>query len=102
MELSFGHQALHPQNQPVVEQTGMIKAVGVGDQRVADPGQVQQPVPGGVIAGQPGDLQRQDDPDLAERDLGDHALERVRCPVTDPETPRSPSTTRTWCGGQPS
>src|SRR6266702_1454228 len=84
VQLSFGHQAFHAQNQPVVEQTGMIEAVGVGYQRVADPGQVQQPVPGGVVAGQPGDLQCQDDPDLAERDLGDHALERVPLPGDRP------------------
>ena len=35
----------------------------------------EQPVPRGVIPGEPGGLQRQDDPDLAEGDLGDHALE---------------------------
>ena len=80
VELSFGHYALHAQDEPVVEQRRMVDAVGVGDQRVADPGQVQQPVPGGVVAGQPGDLQRQDDPDLAEGDLGDHALEPVPLP----------------------
>jgi hypothetical protein len=49
VELTFGHNALHPQDQPVVEQTGMIEAVGVGDQRVAGPGQVQQPVPGRIL-----------------------------------------------------
>ena len=58
----------------------MVDAVSVGDQRVAHPGQVQQPVPGRIVPGQPGDLQRHDDPDLAQRHLGDHALEPVPLP----------------------
>ena len=49
---------------------GMVDAVGVGDQRVGHPGQIQQPVPVGVVAGQPGHLQRQHDSHLAEPDLG--------------------------------
>jgi len=69
-----------PQDEPVVEQRRMVNAVGVGDEGVADPGQVQEPVPGRVVAGQPGDLQRHDDPDLAEGDLGDQALEPVPLP----------------------
>jgi hypothetical protein len=75
MQLRFGHDALHAQDEPAGEQRRMVAAVRVGDQRAADPGQVRQPVPGRVVPGQPGGLQRQDDPDLAERDLGDHALE---------------------------
>ena len=70
MQLHFGHGALHAQNQPVVEQRRMIDAVGVGDQGVGHPGQVEQPVPVGVVAGQPGALQAQHDPDLAHADLG--------------------------------
>ena len=80
VELVFGHHPLHAQHQPVVEQGGMVDAVGVGDEGVADPGQVQKPVPGGVVPREPGDLQRQDDPDLAEGDLGEHALEPVPLP----------------------
>ena len=69
VQLGLGHGALHAQQHPVVEQPGMVDAVGVGDQRVGHPGQVQQPVPVGVVAGQPGDLQRQHDADLPEPDL---------------------------------
>ena len=65
VQLGLGHGALHAQQQPVVEQPRVVDAVGVGDQRVGHPGQVQQPVPVGVVAGQPGHLQRQHDPDLA-------------------------------------
>ncbi len=80
VELVFRHHPLHAQDEPVVEQGGMVDAVGVGDEGVADPGQVQKPVPGGVVPREPGDLQRQDDPDLAEGDLGQHALEPVPLP----------------------
>ena len=75
MQLGLGHGALHAQQQPVVEQRRMVDAVGVGDQGVGHPGQVQQPVPVGVVAGQPGALQRQHDPDLPEPDLGSQMRE---------------------------
>jgi hypothetical protein len=50
MQLRFGHNAHQPQDEPVGEQRRMVDAVGVGDQRVAHPGQVQQPVPRRVVA----------------------------------------------------
>jgi hypothetical protein len=70
VQLGLGHGPLHPQHQPVVEQRRVVDAVGVGEQGVGHPGQVQQPVPVGVVAGQPGALQRQHEPDLPEPDLG--------------------------------
>ena len=89
MQLSFGHGALHPQHQPVIEQRRMIEAVGVGDQGVGHPGQVQQPIPVGVVAGQPRDLQRQHDPDLPHADLGGQlARTRDRPAAEAPETPQ--------------
>ena len=47
----------------------MVDAVGVGDQGVGHPGQIQQPIPVGVVAGQPRNLQRQYDSHLTEPDL---------------------------------
>ena len=58
VQLRLAHGALQPQQQPVVERARVVEPVGVGDQRVGHPAQVQQPVPVGVVAGQPGDLQR--------------------------------------------
>ena len=52
VQFGLGHGALHAQQHPVVEQARMVDTVGVGDQRVGHPGQVQQPVPVGVVAGQ--------------------------------------------------
>src|SRR5437016_3137192 len=66
VQLGFAHEALHSQQHPVVEQAGAIDTVRVGDQRVAYLGQVQQPVPGSVVMCEAGDLEGQDDPDLAE------------------------------------
>ena len=40
VQLSFGHNAFHAQKQAIVEQSGMIDAVRVGDQGVAGTGQV--------------------------------------------------------------
>ena len=48
----------------------MVEAVPVRDQGVSHAGQVQQPIPVGVVTGQPRHLQRQHDPDLPEADLG--------------------------------
>ena len=69
MQFSFGHGAFHAQQHPVVEQPRVVDAVGVGDQRVAHAGQIQQPIPVGVIAGQTRNLQRQNDSHLPEPDL---------------------------------
>ena len=70
VQFGLGHGALHAQQHPIIEQPRMVDPVGIGDQRVGHPGQIQQPIPVGVVAGQPRHLQRQHDPDLAEPDLG--------------------------------
>jgi hypothetical protein len=70
MQLSFRHGPFHAQHETIVEQSGMVEAVPSGDQSVSHARQVQQPIPVGVVAGQPRDLQRQHDPDLSEADLG--------------------------------
>jgi hypothetical protein len=50
-DVQFGlrHGALHAQQ---LEQARMVDTVGVGDQRVGHPGQIQQPIPVSVVAGQ--------------------------------------------------
>ena len=50
VQLSFAHDAHQPEQQPVAEQRRVIDPVGVADQGVAHPGQVEQPVPGRVVA----------------------------------------------------
>lgn len=41
VQLGLGHRALEPQDQPVVEVSGVIHAVGVGDQSVGQRTQIQ-------------------------------------------------------------
>jgi hypothetical protein len=53
VQLSFGHLPLKPQDEAVVELTGMVDAIGVGDQRVGDRAQIQHLIPVGVVARQP-------------------------------------------------
>jgi hypothetical protein len=53
----------------------VVDAVSVGDERVGQGTQIQQLVPVGVVPGQPGDLQAQDDPGLAQADIGDQLSE---------------------------
>ena len=70
VQFGFRHGSLQAQQHPVVEQPRMVDAVGVGEQRVRHPGQVQQPVPIGVVPGEPGNLQRQNDSHLTQTDQG--------------------------------
>ena len=76
-EVQFGlaHGALQAEQQPVVEVGRVIQPVLVADQRGRHGADLQQPVPVGVVAGQPGDLQAQHDPGAAHADLGDQPLE---------------------------
>ena len=48
----------------------MVEAIAVSDQGVGDATQVQEPVPVGIVAGEAGDLEAEDDAHSAERDFG--------------------------------
>ena len=76
-EVQFGlaHGALQPEQQPVVEIAGVVDAVLVADQCAGQGADLQQPVPVGVVPGQPGNLQAQHDAGVAHADLGDQPLE---------------------------
>ena len=75
VQLGLRHRPLQPQDEPVVEVARMVDTVGVGDQGVGQRTQVKQLIPVGVVAGQPGHLDPQDDPDLPQADIGDQLLE---------------------------
>ena len=75
VQLTFGQGPLKAQDEAVVISGGVVDAIGVGDQRVGQRAQVQELVPVGVRPRQPGHLQRQDDPGLAEPDVGDQLRE---------------------------
>ena len=75
VQLGLAHRALQPQQQPVVEVGQVVDPVAVDQQRVGEPGQLQQPGQVRRRAGQPGNLQPEDRPDLAEADPADHLAE---------------------------
>ena len=75
MQLGLGHRALEPEQQPVVEVGRVIEPVLVADQRARERADLEQPVPVGVVAGQPGDLEAEHDPGAAHADVGDEPLE---------------------------
>jgi len=47
----------------------MIDAVGIGDQRVSEAAEIEQAIPIGIVAGEAGDLESENDPDVAKCDL---------------------------------
>ena len=53
----------------------MIEAVGIADQGICHAAQVEQAIPVGVVAGQTGDLEAENDADPTERHLGGHVGE---------------------------
>jgi hypothetical protein len=75
-----------PEHEAVVEVPGVVHPVGISDQRVRQRAQVQQLVPVGVVAGQPADLDAEDDPDMAKADVGDELLESFAGGHTRPGT----------------
>lgn len=51
----------------------MIDAVGIADQRVGEPAQIDEAMPVGVVARQTRDLKPEHEADVTERDLGGQA-----------------------------
>ena len=70
MQLGFAHGALEPEQEAVVEEGGMIDAVGVADQRIGEAAQLDEAMPIGVVARQARDLEPEHEADVSERDFG--------------------------------
>jgi len=62
VQLGLCHRAVEAEQEPVVELARVIEPVLIADERAGHRADLQQPVPVGVVAGQPGDLQAQHDP----------------------------------------
>jgi hypothetical protein len=77
VQLRLAHGALQAEHEPIVVVGWVVDAVAVGDERVGQRAQVQQLIPVGVVAGQAADLDAQDEPHLAQPDVGDQALEAL-------------------------
>ena len=70
VEFGFAHGALQAEKQAVVEQARVIDAVGVADQGIGETAEIEETIPVGIVAGEPGDLETEHDADLPEGDLG--------------------------------
>ena len=81
VQFGLAHGALEAEQQPVVEVAGIVDAVLVEDQRVAQRADLQQAVPVGRVARQPRHLKPKHDPGAARADLRDQTLEPVAVPV---------------------
>jgi len=75
VQLGLGHRAFEAEQQAVVEVRRRVDAVGVGDQRLGERAEVEQLMPVGRGAREPRGLEREDQADVAEPDLGDQFLE---------------------------
>ena len=84
VQLGLAHRALQAEHQPVVEIGRVVDAVGVGDQRVGQRAQIQQLIPVGVVAGQPADLDAEDDPDLPRPTSATRSLNPCRAVASAP------------------
>ncbi len=76
MQLRFAHRALEAQEQPIVKVRRVIQPILIEDERVGECAEFEQPMPV-VVARQARDLESEYDPDAAETDLGDEALEAL-------------------------
>ena len=70
MQLGFAHGALKPEQEAIVEEGGMIDAVGVADQGIGEATQLDEAMPIGVVARQARDLEPEHEADVGERDFG--------------------------------
>ncbi len=75
VQFGFRHLAFHAEQEPVVEVPRVVEAVFVADQRAGHAAELEELMPVGRVAGQPGAFQAEHDPGAAQGDLGDQLLE---------------------------
>jgi hypothetical protein len=57
VQLCFAHRSLEPEQEPVIEVAGIVDAILIHDQRIAQRADLQESVPVAVVAGESRDLQ---------------------------------------------
>jgi hypothetical protein len=77
MQFGFAHGPLQAEQEPVVEMRRIVDAVLVQNQGAAERCEFEQPVPVGVVAGQPRDFQPEHDAGMPVRHFRHHLLEAV-------------------------
>jgi hypothetical protein len=82
VQFRLAHRALQPEQEPVVVETGVVDTVVVADQRPGQGADFQKLVPVPAGAGEPGDLDPENQAHVAEPDLRHQTLEpRNRPPM---------------------
>ena len=77
VQLQFGDRALEPKQEPPVGQARVVDRVAVGDQTAAVAADVEQRIPVRAVAREPGDLDGDDQADLAQGNARDQVLEAL-------------------------
>src|SRR5215467_7621388 len=73
MQLGFAHCPLEAKNQTVIDQCWMINAVAISNESISDSAEIKQTIPIGIVTCEPGDLEAENDTDMAERDFSSQA-----------------------------
>ena len=77
MQLQFRDLALQAQEQAAVDRGRVVDPVAIGDEAVAVAADVEQRIPVGAVAGEPGDFGGEDDPHLFECEQGHEFLKAL-------------------------
>lgn len=77
VQLGLAHDARKAEQQPIVVGLRVVQPLGVGDERLEQPAQLQQTVPIAVVARKPRRIQAHDQASLTQADLRDQPLEPV-------------------------
>jgi hypothetical protein len=79
VKLGLAHRPFQSEQQTIVEQRRVINAVGIANERVGQAGKIDEPMPIGVIAGQPRDLETEHETDACESHFGGEAGKARPC-----------------------
>jgi hypothetical protein len=77
MQFGFTHGALESKQEPVIEIGGMVEAVLIENQGIAEPTDLQESMPVATVAGQAGDLQPDHQSGVTHAHLGHEFLETL-------------------------
>src|SRR4051794_5968413 len=77
VQFGFAHDPRQAEQQPVMVGARVIEALAIGQDHAKQRAQFEQLMPIAVVARQPGGIQAENQPGIAEPDLGDQPLETV-------------------------
>ena len=84
MQLRLAHRAFEAKQQPVVEGGRMVDAIAIADQRVGEAGEVDEPMPIGVVAREPRYLKAKHKADATKQAARSAEIEELTRTKTKP------------------